>query len=115
MMNLDMVLVGIIVVAAMAFFIWGKVRVDVIALCVLAALFILGLITPEQTLYGFANQATITIAAMFVISAGLVRTGLVDWAARRLDSLAGKTELRLLLVLEHGIYSKINTLNMPKN
>ena len=99
MENLDMVLVGIIVIAAMGFFIWGRFRVDVIALCVLVVLFVLDLITPKQAVYGFANQATITIAAMFVLSAGLLRTGIIEWAARHLDRLAGKTEIRLLLVL----------------
>ncbi len=95
----DMILVGVIVVAATAMFIWGKVRIDIVALCVLVLLFILQLITPEQVLYGFANQATVTIASMFVLSAGLVRTGLVEWAARQLDRIAGRTELRLMLIL----------------
>jgi len=99
MANLDMVLVGIIVIATMAMFIWGKARIDVIALCALVALFVLDLIETEHVLYGLANQATVTIAAMFIISAGLVRTGLVEWAARHLDRMAGKTELRLMLVL----------------
>jgi di/tricarboxylate transporter len=99
MVNLDMILVGIIVLAATGMFIWGKVRIDIIALCVLVILFILKLIEPEHVLYGLANQATVTIAAMFILSAGLVRTGLVEWAARRLDRLAGKTELRLMLVI----------------
>ncbi len=96
---MDIILVGIIVFAAMVMFIWGKVRVDIIAMCVLVALFVLQLVTPEQVLYGFANQATITIASMFVLSAGLVRTGLVEWTARRLDTLSGSTEIRLILVL----------------
>lgn len=99
MPELELILVGIIVIAAMGLFIWSKIRVDVIAVCVLVALFALSLITPEQALYGFANQATITIAAMFIMSAGLVRTGLVEWAARQLDRIAGKKELRLTLVL----------------
>ena len=99
MASLDMVLVGIIVIAAMAMFIWGKVRIDVIALCVLVLLFVLGLIESEHVLYGLANQATVTLAAMFIISEGLVRTGLVEWTARKLDHLAGKTELRLMLFL----------------
>jgi len=99
MANLNMVLVGIIVIAAIGMFVWGKVRIDIIALCVLVALFVLDLIGPEQVLYGLANQATVTIASMFIISEGLVRTGLVEWTARRLDRLAGKTELRLMLVL----------------
>ncbi|MGD9142788.1 MAG: SLC13 family permease [Dehalococcoidia bacterium] len=99
MANLDMVLVGIVVVATMAMFIWGKARIDIIALCALVALFVLDLIESEQVLYGLANTATVTIASMFIISAGLVRTGLVEWTARYLDRLAGKTELRLMLVI----------------
>ena len=99
MLNLDIVLVGIIVVAAMGMFVWNKFRIDIVALCVLVALFVLKLIEPEQVLYGLANQATVTIAAMFILSEGLVRTGLVEWAARYLDRIAGKTELRLMLVL----------------
>jgi len=98
-MNGDMVVVGIIVVAAMAMFVWGRVRIDVVALGLLAVLFILKLIGPDEVLYGLANSATVTVAAMFVISAGLMRTGLVEWAAREMDKVAGKTELRLLLIL----------------
>jgi di/tricarboxylate transporter len=88
-----------ILVVAMIFFIVGKLRVDVVALCVLLALLLAGQISAEQALYGFANPATATVAAMFVLSAGLVRTGLVEWLARRIDRLAGKTESRLIMVL----------------
>ncbi len=99
MPGIDIIIIAAIVLAAMAFFVWNKVRIDVIAICLLVVLFLLKLITPDQVVYGFTSQATITIAAMFVISAGLVRTGLVQWAARQLDRLAGKAEFRLLLVL----------------
>jgi di/tricarboxylate transporter len=88
-----------ILAVAMIFFIIGKLRVDLIALCILLVLLLAGLISPDQALYGFANPATATVAAMFVLSAGLVRTGLVEWLARRIDRLAGKTEPRLILVL----------------
>jgi di/tricarboxylate transporter len=98
-MNGDMALVGIIVAAAMFLFVWGKARIDIVALGVLAALFVLKLIQPDQVLYGLANTATVTVAAMFVISAGLTRTGIVEWAARELDKVAGRTRLRLLLIL----------------
>jgi len=59
----------------------------------------LGLVTPEEGLRGFANPATITIGAMFVLGMGLVRTGLVQQAARLIDRLAGKGETRLIFVL----------------
>jgi len=87
------------VVLAMVLFAGGKQRVDVVALAILALLLVAGLIRPDQALHGFASPATATVAAMFVMSAGLVRTGLVQWLARRLDLLAGKSEGRLILVL----------------
>jgi di/tricarboxylate transporter len=99
MPDANMVLVGVVVVLTMAFFVWGRVRIDIVALCSLVMLFILKLVTPEQVLYGIANEATVTIASMFILSAGLAKTGLVEWAARKLDSLAGKTEMRLMLVI----------------
>jgi di/tricarboxylate transporter len=96
---LDNILILAITAAAAVLFITEKLRVDLTALCVLGALLILQLIKPEQALYGFANTATATVAAMFVLSAGLVRTGLVEWLARHLDRFAGKGELKLIIVL----------------
>jgi di/tricarboxylate transporter len=84
---------------AMFLLVTERLRADIVALCVLAALLLLRLLSPYQALYGFANQATATVACMFVLSAGLVRTGLVDWMARRIDRLAGRREARLLLAL----------------
>jgi di/tricarboxylate transporter len=97
--DFQIVLVLAVSVIAMVLFVTGKRRFDVIALSVLAVLLILRLIQPEQALYGFASQATATVAAMFVLSAALVRTGLVQWLAHRADRLAGRTESRLVLTL----------------
>ena len=99
MLDINLILVLVIIIVAMGLFISGKLRVDLIALCVLIALLVLGLIRTDQALYGFANPATATIAAMFVISAGLARTGVVQWIALHIDKLAGKKEWRLILVL----------------
>jgi len=95
----QIILVLCVVGAAVYLFVTEKLRIDVTALVILVALLALGLISPAQTLYGFANPATGTVACMFVLSAALDRTGLVDWLARRLDKLAGKSERRLVLVL----------------
>jgi di/tricarboxylate transporter len=99
MPDTNIIMVLAVAVLAMVFFIWGKLSVDLVAICVLTLLVLLGLIETGDALFGFANSATATVAAMFVISAGLVRTGLVQWLARYIDTLAGKSELRLLLVL----------------
>ncbi|MFC2023082.1 SLC13 family permease [Chloroflexota bacterium] len=99
MLDVDIILLLAIVVIAMGLFISGKLRFDLISLGVLAALLLLGLIRTDQALYGFANPATATIAAIFVVSAGLVRTGLIGWVARHVDRLAGQDDARLILVL----------------
>jgi di/tricarboxylate transporter len=99
MPDVSVMLALAVVVAAMALFVTAKLEVDVIALCVLVTLIVLGLIDPNQALYGFASPATATVTAMFVLSAGLVRTGLVEWLSRQLNRLAGKGEMRLIVVL----------------
>ena len=83
----------------MALFVTGKFPVEIIALCIPVALTLLGLINPNQAFHGFASPATATVGAMFVLSAGLMRTGLVQTLSRRLDRLAGKGESRLIIVV----------------
>ena len=96
---MDNILILAISALAAVLFVTEKLRVDVTAMCVLALLLIFQLVKPEQALYGFANTATATVAAMFVLSAGLVRTGLVQWLARYIDRFSGTGERRLIIVL----------------
>ncbi|MDD5703181.1 MAG: SLC13 family permease, partial [Dehalococcoidales bacterium] len=100
-MNIDinLILVLCVIVFAAGLFISNKFRVDIIALSVLAILLLSGLISHDQALFGFTNPATATIAALFVLSAGLVRTGIVRWLSFQVDKLSGKREWRLILVL----------------
>ena len=95
----DNILVLAITVVAAFLFVTEKLRADLAAMIVLVLLLIFQIVKPDQALYGFANTATATVAAMFVISAGLWRTGLVEWLAGHLDRLAGKGERRLIIVL----------------
>jgi di/tricarboxylate transporter len=82
---------------ALILFMWNRVRADVVGLIVMAALIVSGLVTPQQGISGFSNEAMITVAAMFVLSAGLSRTGTIDRVGRLVARLAGKSEIRLLL------------------
>ena len=76
-MTTDMALVLALVAAAVILFVTEKLRVDLVAMLLMGALLLFGLVTPEEGVAGFANPATVTVAAMFVISAGLSRTGAV--------------------------------------
>ncbi len=76
--------VGILVVLAVLalavfLFVTEKLRVDLVALLVMALLLLSGIISPSQGLSGFSNAATITVGAMFVLSAGLFKTGAVSF------------------------------------
>lgn len=99
MPGLEHISILAIVAGAVALFVTEKLRADLVALCVLAALLVTGLIKPEQALSGFASPATATVAAMFVLSAGLARTGLIEWLGRQINPIAGRSVPQLILVL----------------
>ena len=79
---MDAWLVALVTVAAFVLFARGRQPPDVIAVLVLGSLVILGLVTPAQAISGFASPATITVGAMFVLSAGLRSSGALDPLAR---------------------------------
>lgn len=85
-----------IILGALGLFLWNRLRIDVVALLVMTVVIITGIVTPVEGISGFANEATVTVAAMFVLSAGLVRTGLVELVGRWLARHAGGSEFRLL-------------------
>jgi di/tricarboxylate transporter len=72
-MSWEIVLVLAILAGAVALFISERFPIDLVALLVLGTLLAFGLVTPEQGISGFSNPATVTVAAMFVLSAGCRR------------------------------------------
>ncbi|MGH9946280.1 MAG: SLC13 family permease [Pyrinomonadaceae bacterium] len=78
-MTLDITIVLAVLVLAAVLFVTEKLRVDLVALIVMGLLLVNGIITPAQGLGGFSNSATVTVAAMFVLSAGLFKTGAVNF------------------------------------
>jgi di/tricarboxylate transporter len=87
---------------------WGAP--DVVALTALGALILFGVlplsdvvkdgdIVERGLLSVFSNGAPITVACMFVLSAGLERTGVIEVMGRFFSRVAGKSELRVLLVM----------------
>ena len=62
-----------IVAGALVLFVSGRLRVDMVALLVLSALALTGLVAPQDALAGFSSPAVVTVWAMFILSAGLTR------------------------------------------
>jgi di/tricarboxylate transporter len=101
---LDILLLCTILVVGFALFASEKVRVDLVALGILAVLTTLGLFRPafptlDEGVSGFSDSATLTIAAMFVLSSSLTRTGAIGWVSEHISRIAGGGEIRLFIVL----------------
>jgi di/tricarboxylate transporter len=88
-----------IILAAIVLFATEKLRVDVVALLVLIAVSITGLVDKEDVFLGFANSAVITIWAVYIVSGGLFRTGVADALGSLILRLSGASEARLILVI----------------
>ncbi len=98
-MTLQLIVLLSIVTIALVVFVGGWVRVDVVGLLVLAALALAGLVTPEEALAGFSSPAVVTVWAMFILSAGLTRTGIAHQLGRPLQRFAKRSEALLLIAL----------------
>ncbi len=95
-------MVAVIVIGSIILFVTDKVPIDGVAFLVLVALLITGIVPEKDILKGFSNSATIIVAAMFILSAGLERTGFVRMIAGKLHTLAGKGKTRLTFILMTG-------------
>jgi len=75
---MDVVLTLGVIAIALVLFVAEWWPVDFTALGIMVALMLLGLVTPEEGISGFGNAATVTVMAMFVLSAGVARTGAIQ-------------------------------------
>lgn len=89
----------LILAAAMYGFVSERLAPDVTALLALLALLLTGVLTPYEAFSGFSHPATISVAAVLVLSAGVERTGALTYIARRLLTPIGNSELTLTVVV----------------
>ncbi len=95
----DVATIGLIIVCAIVLFVWNRLPVVIVAMGVGLLLWATGILTLPQALSGFGDPAVIFIAALFVISASLDRTGVTAWAGQQLIARAGEDSRARLLVL----------------
>lgn len=98
-MTVDQILILVILLGALILFVTERLRVDVVAMLVLAALLLTGLVTVEEAFAGFASPAVITVLAVFIISGALYYSGVADALARAVLRLAGDDPVRLLIII----------------
>ena len=98
-MTFDIALTFAIVIGAIVLFAIDKLRVDVIAMLVLLTVALTGLVTPTEAFSGFSNPAVITVWAVYILSAGMLLTGVADAMGRAMLRVAGTSEIRLIVVI----------------
>jgi di/tricarboxylate transporter len=86
-MSMQAWIVAAIAIVAVVLFASEKLRFDVVGLTVLGLLMTLGILTPAEGLSGFSNEATVVVAAMFALNAGVVGTGGLDPLIRVLSRI----------------------------
>ena len=90
----------IILVITVAMFIWGRVRADIVALTALAALLVLGILTPAEALAGFSSPIVIMMIGLFVVGGAIMQTGLAKLTGNKLMALSrGNETITFLLVM----------------
>lgn len=98
-MTADMWLTLGILAVAILLFITEWVRVDVVALGVVVALMISGILTTSEALAGFSSTAVLLIAALFIVGGAVFHTGLANMLASQIIRIAGTNETRLIIVV----------------
>lgn len=85
----------VLLVVALVLFATEKIPIDVVTILLVIGLVLTGTLDVSEAFAGFGNDIVITIAGLFVLTGGLVKTGVVDLVGRRLHRIAGGNEFKL--------------------
>lgn len=102
-MNGEILLVFILLLLAMAGFAFEWIAAEVVALGLMLAFVITGVLTPEAAFEGFANETVMMILGLLIMTAILARTGLMEAASRLLLRKTGDNPDRFLWLLLLGV------------
>ena len=97
-MTLEIAIVLLIIGLAFVLFVTEALPIDVTALTVLGVLLIIGFISPADSIKGFSNPAVITIAALFILSHSLQKSGVLEHLVLRMMKIGSKSKILGLIV-----------------
>ena len=104
-----MVVTLLLLVLAIVLFALERLPVDIVGILLVIALVATGVLTIQEGVAGFGNDIIITIAGLFILVGGLIKTGIVDLIGRRLHKIAGDSEFLLtaLIMLTAAIAASV--------
>ncbi len=99
MLSPNEVILIVVVVGALVLILSNRIRADWVAILVLLALSLTGVVTFDEAKVGFSRSVVIVIIGLFIVTHALEDTGVVQWVAERLKQVSGGSETHLLLLL----------------
>lgn len=93
-MSITLLILG----ASVVFFVTGRFRTDIVALCSLLALMLFNILDPSEALSGFSNTVVLMMIGLFVVGGAIFRTGLAKMISGKILKLAGRSEIKLFLL-----------------
>jgi di/tricarboxylate transporter len=104
-----------VLVATLALFLWNRLRYDLVAVLALLVLAVAGIVPAGEVFSGFGHPAVITVAAVLVISRGLLNAGVVDALARRLTRVGNRPSVQVatltgIVALSSGFMNNVGAL-----
>ncbi|HEY0385752.1 MAG TPA: SLC13 family permease, partial [Pyrinomonadaceae bacterium] len=94
-MTSSIAVVLILLLVALVLFGTERIPIDIVTILLVIALVMTGTLTASEAFSGFGNDIVITISGLFILTGGLVKTGVIDVIGRRLHRIAGGNEFRL--------------------
>jgi di/tricarboxylate transporter len=85
----------VLLLVALVLFGVERIPIDIVTILLVIAMVLTRTLTAEEAFAGFGNEIIITIAGLFVLTGGLVKTGVVDVVGRRLHRTAGSNRFML--------------------
>jgi uncharacterized repeat protein (TIGR01451 family) len=92
-------IVIILLFVAVALFATERIPIDIVTILLVIAMVVTGVLTVSEAFAGFGNDIVITISGLFILTGGLVKTGVVDVVGRRLHKIAGGREFNLTVLV----------------
>lgn len=89
----------IILAVTILLFVSNRIRADLVALMALLAFVLTDILSPTEALSGFSNNVVIMIAGLFIVGAGILRTGLAQQAGNVLLKSSGNSDGKLFVLL----------------
>ncbi len=102
-MTWEIAFVLLLILGGLVSFVWEKVPPDVTALSLFVILLLSGLLPETKAFSVLSNPAPLTIGAMFILSAALVKCGAIDRVAAMIESVAGFHYFTIILLIALGV------------